>query len=58
MRLHPRSSSAGHAAGQAVELFNAAGTVGLYALLTTDVPPGMWWWKGIGHSPTTSPAVR
>jgi len=41
-RLHPdEAMPRGIQHGQAVELFNAAGTVGLYARLTTDVPPGV-----------------
>jgi anaerobic selenocysteine-containing dehydrogenase len=41
-RLHPdEAAPRGIQQGQAVELFNAAGTVGLYARLTTDVPPGL-----------------
>ena len=42
VRLHPdEATPRGIQHGQAVELFNAAGTVGLYAHLTTDVPPGI-----------------
>jgi anaerobic selenocysteine-containing dehydrogenase len=41
-RLHPAEAERrGIQQGQAVELFNAAGAVGLYAMLTTDVPPGL-----------------
>ncbi len=41
-RLHPdEATSRGIRPGQAVELFNTAGTVGLYARITTDVPPGI-----------------
>lgn len=42
VRLHPDEAAArGIQQGQAVELWNAAGSVGLYARLTTDVPPGI-----------------
>jgi anaerobic selenocysteine-containing dehydrogenase len=41
VRLHPDDARArGIAPGQAVELFNDAGWVGLYAQVTADVPPG------------------
>lgn len=41
-RLHPDDAAArGIAAGQAVELFNAAGIAGLYAMISTDVPAGV-----------------
>jgi anaerobic selenocysteine-containing dehydrogenase len=41
-RLHPdEAMPRGISQGQAVELFNDAGVVGLYARLTTDVLPGM-----------------
>jgi anaerobic selenocysteine-containing dehydrogenase len=41
-RLHPdEAAPRGIAPGQAVELFNASGVVGLYAMVTTDVPPGL-----------------
>jgi anaerobic selenocysteine-containing dehydrogenase len=40
--MHPEDAAAcGLQAGQPVELFNAAGAVGLYARLTTDVPQGI-----------------
>jgi anaerobic selenocysteine-containing dehydrogenase len=42
VRLHPDEAAArGISQGQAVELFNDAGVVGLYARLTTDVLPGI-----------------
>jgi anaerobic selenocysteine-containing dehydrogenase len=42
VRLHPdEATSRGISQGQAVELFNDAGVVGLYARLTTDVLPGL-----------------
>jgi anaerobic selenocysteine-containing dehydrogenase len=42
VRLHPHEAAArGLSQGQAVELFNDAGVVGLYARLTTDVLPGI-----------------
>jgi anaerobic selenocysteine-containing dehydrogenase len=42
VRLHPDDATPrGISQGQAVELFNDAGVVGLYARLTTDVSPGM-----------------
>jgi len=42
VRLHPDEAlPRGISQGQAVELFNDAGVVGLYARLTTDVLPGM-----------------
>jgi anaerobic selenocysteine-containing dehydrogenase len=42
VRLHPdEATPRGISQGQAVELFNDAGVVGLYARLTTDVLPGM-----------------
>ena len=42
VRLHPdEATSRGISQGQAVELFNDAGVVGLYARLTTDVLPGI-----------------
>lgn len=42
VRLHPDEASArGIASGQPVELFNDAGVVGLYAMVTTEVPPGI-----------------
>jgi anaerobic selenocysteine-containing dehydrogenase len=42
VRLHPHeAASRGISQGQAVELFNDAGVVGLYARLTTDVLPGI-----------------
>lgn len=41
-RLHPDDATPrGISQGQAVELFNDAGVVGLYAYLTTDVLPGI-----------------
>lgn len=41
-RLHPdEATPRGIRQGQAVELFNDAGVVGLYARLTPDVPPGI-----------------
>jgi anaerobic selenocysteine-containing dehydrogenase len=41
VRLHPDEAAArGISQGQAVELFNDAGVVGLYVRLTTDVVPG------------------
>jgi anaerobic selenocysteine-containing dehydrogenase len=40
--LHPdEATPRGISQGQAVELFNDTGVVGLYARLTTDVLPGM-----------------
>jgi anaerobic selenocysteine-containing dehydrogenase len=42
VRLHPNDATPrGIRQGQAVELFNDAGVVGLYARLTTDVLPGL-----------------
>jgi anaerobic selenocysteine-containing dehydrogenase len=42
VHLHPREAEArGLTSGQAVELFNDAGFVGLYAHVSADVPPGM-----------------
>jgi anaerobic selenocysteine-containing dehydrogenase len=42
VRLHPDDATPrGISQGQAVELFNDAGVVGLYARLTTDVSPGL-----------------
>jgi anaerobic selenocysteine-containing dehydrogenase len=42
VRLHPvEAESRGIQHGQAVELFNAHGFVGLYAMVTTDAPPGI-----------------
>jgi len=42
VRLHPdEAASRGIGQGQAVELFNDNGVVGLYARLTTDVLPGI-----------------
>jgi anaerobic selenocysteine-containing dehydrogenase len=42
VRLHPdEATSRGISQGQAVELFNDAGVVGLYARLTADVLPGL-----------------
>jgi anaerobic selenocysteine-containing dehydrogenase len=42
VRLHPADAAArGIQQGQAVELFNDAGLVGLYAMVSTDVPPGI-----------------
>jgi anaerobic selenocysteine-containing dehydrogenase len=42
VRLHPTEAERRSIQqGQAVELYNAAGAVGLYAMLTTDVPPGL-----------------
>jgi len=42
VRLHPdEATPRGISQGQAVELFNDAGVVGLYARLTTDVLPGL-----------------
>ena len=42
VRLHPdEAASRGIGQGQAVELFNDSGVVGLYARLTTDVLPGI-----------------
>lgn len=41
-RLHPHEASRRHIApDQPVELFNDAGSVGLYAKITTDVPEGI-----------------
>jgi anaerobic selenocysteine-containing dehydrogenase len=42
VRLHPDEAAArGIQQGQAVELFNAAGFVGLNAMVSSDVPPGI-----------------
>lgn len=42
VRLHPQEAERRHIQqGQAVELFNDAGSVGLYAMVTTDVPLGV-----------------
>jgi anaerobic selenocysteine-containing dehydrogenase len=42
VRLHPTEAERrGIQPGQAVELFNDAGFVGLYAMVTTDVPAGI-----------------
>jgi anaerobic selenocysteine-containing dehydrogenase len=42
VRLHPQEAQARDIeTGQAVELFNEAGEVGLYAQVTTDVPVGV-----------------
>jgi anaerobic selenocysteine-containing dehydrogenase len=42
VRFHPsEAQKRGIQHGQAVELFNGAGAVGLYAMVTSDVPPGV-----------------